>query len=201
MKRKQMVSGILIGALVSFNAQAQNDQSAVDDSQELDIIMTIVDEDDTPEAIFNRIELPPAIVSDVNRRQLSPTDIDPVAPVVENLVEDNLVEEAARTVTESLNDALSSGDIDNIPDDVLETIPDEVIEDLINDSTEDVDGIVDDVTTGTDDTLNNLEKSLTETERLIDDADTLSESAQRAAEDAEQAVDVDGLMEDGVKGL
>jgi ABC-type transporter Mla subunit MlaD len=193
MKPTLLASGILISAMVSWNTHAQTvEQGDNEEQAELDIIMTIVDENDTPDAVFQRIELPPpaATATDIDLPQVEVGDeLEAINQAVDSLTND-----AADTVTETLNDALSSGNIDDLPDDIKETISEDALDDLVNDRSTDIDEAIDD-----------LEDSLKATES-VDDAVNQLDDSLKGLEDAtetNQMIELDKAIEDvgGIEGL
>lgn len=219
MKCKQWASGVLISAVASWGAQAQTAEPGADDQAELDVIMSIVDEDDTPDEVFQRIELPPA-TENVTTPEIQ------LDEEVESITRDlgELVDDATTTVTETLKGALSSGDISEIPDDISETIPDEVIDDLINDSTDEIDGVVDDIddavddlddiddtidpvddtlkgSTGKlDDAIKEVDESVRKTDEIINEMDDISSDAESISNDAD-SIDLDSAIDNVTNGL
>ncbi len=193
MKPTLLASGILISAMVSWNAHAQTvEQGDTEEQAELDIIMTIVDENDTPDAVFQRIELPPATAS-VPDIQLPQVEVVEELEAINQAV-DNLTEDTADTVTETINDALSSGNIDDLPGDIKETISEDVLDDLVDDRSEAIDEAIDDL----DDSLDSTES--------VDEAIDQLDGSLKGVEDAtemEQMIELDEAMETigGVEGL
>lgn len=200
MKIKRLASGVVISAIASWSVHAQAADPDAAGTQELDVIMSVVDEDDTPESVIHRIELPPPTDVDINLNlpETSPADeLDTVDQAVDELVDD-----ATHAVSETLKDRLSSGDIDQLPDDIIETIPDEELENLLNDSTENVDDTLD----GIDDAVDDLNNSLMEAEKMAEELDALSkemEDISEGVEETENSINLDDAVKDieGVNGL
>ena len=98
--------------------------------------MSVVDEDDTPDDVINRIKLPPApeAVVELPDVELPEPPLDRAVDVLEHTSRG-----AAITVTESVNDALSIGDLENLPEDITGVLPEEVIEEVINGTVDDID--------------------------------------------------------------
>ena len=138
---------------------------------ELDIIMSVVEENANPDDVINRIALPPTAPPTVPEPQ-----IELVQPPLERVqnISDEVVEEATSTVTETINDALSSGDLEAIPKDITDALPKEVIDDLIDDLEEIVpldDNTLDSVEAISESISENaIDDSLNEIALPIDDA-------------------------------
>lgn len=118
-------SHILLRTLVLSAFMGTSHLALAQATEELDIEIFIVDEDATPAEVINRIELPEAATVEI---PAAPTD-DPLDEL--NTSTDATLDDATRTVTETINDAISSGDITKLPAEVDELIPDEVIDQII----------------------------------------------------------------------
>lgn len=202
MKKTHLASAILLGATITSGAWAQD--SANSDA-ELDIIMSVVDEDDTPEDVINRIELPPApeAVVELPDVELAEPPLDRAGDILENTTRD-----AATTVTESVNDALSTGDLENLPEDITDALPEEVIEEVIDgavDDIDDVDELIDEVTndameTGADDAIDSALDELEATNELdgtLEELDSLNDSVTEELDDSlDQSGTVDEVLDD-----
>lgn len=139
MKYRYLVSLSLLSVALAHQANAQTRTTATA-TKELDIEMTIVDEHDTPAMVINRIELPPAnnvLIANENDTSAALETTSETSSVEQQL--DDITRSATQTVTETVNDALSSGDLIDLPDDI--NIPDEVIDDLLNDTGEQIDDL------------------------------------------------------------
>lgn len=116
---------------------------AADTSKELDITMTLVEEPTSPTEIINRIPLPPASTSDDltaqgassaasagNLGQTLNNNLDDLSQQLESTTKGAL-DSAADTVTNSLNDTISSGHLDDLPGDVIDKLPETIPGDLL----------------------------------------------------------------------
>lgn len=203
MKITHLASAILLGATITSGAWAQDGANPAANSEaELDIIMSVVDEDDTPEDVINRIELPPApqAVIELPDVELAEPPLDSAGDVLENTTRD-----AATTVTESVNDALSTGDLENLPEDIIDALPEEVIEEVIDgtvDDIDDVDELIDEVTNETmetdaiDSALDELEAT-GELDGTLEELDSLNDSVTEGLDDSlDQSGTVDEALDD-----
>lgn len=202
MKKTHLASAILLSATITSGAWAQDSDPAANSEAELDIIMSVVDEDDTPEDVINRIELPPApeAVVELPDVELAEPPLDRAGDILDNTTRD-----AATTVTESVNDALSTGDLENLPEDITDALPEEVIEEVIDgvvDDIDDVDELIDELTNDTLDTgpidsaLDELEAT-GELNGTVDELDSLNDSVIEPLDDSlDQSGAVDEALDD-----
>ena len=163
MKVPHSISGfalIMMLTLISNNSWAQT-------SKELDITLSIVDEQDSPETIINRIPLPPpsTVISTEESITASSNSNSVVAPVddavetIHNQIE-NTTNEILNTtgdvLTNTLNDTISTGDLESLPKDIIDQLP----EDLPGDLLPPVDDVVDDLTGTPTDVLPDAQDAL-----------------------------------------
>jgi len=129
---------LIIGALVANSLMAGNGWAQT--AKTLDITMTIVDESDSPNEIINRIELPPANTFSLNNSvepSSTATDNSEITNRLDQVQDDvqqatgNLVEGTNEVLTNTINDALSTGDVEQLPGDIIENLPDELPNDLL----------------------------------------------------------------------
>lgn len=188
MKYKYLTSLSLLSIVIASHAEAQTGTTAAA-KKELDIEITIVDEHDTPAMVINRIALPPASSANVatetatSAAQQSTFEAGALSQEL-----DDITSSATQTVTESINDALSSGDLIDIPDDI--EIPGEVIDDLINDTGNEIDDVIDETTTEVSDAIDTLaEDDLTQGL----DAEVPSAEIDSALDDLEASMEIETL--------
>jgi hypothetical protein len=140
---------LLTSALIATGAWGQT-------SKELDITMSIVDENDSPSVVINRIALPPAST------YLAPTlvpglpgstasaagdDLDSLQNTLQQ-TNDKILDSASEVISGSINDAISSGQIQDIPGDIIDNLPDDSLDDLLSLPDDDVpliDDLIDDL--------------------------------------------------------
>lgn len=127
---------LIIGALIANSVIASH--SWAQTGKELDITMTIVDESDSPSVIINRIELPPATA--FTTPAVPPSSLATDANVTDTLdqVQDDLqqvtgdvLDTTSDVLTNTINDTLSTGEIEQLPGDIIDNLPDELPEDLL----------------------------------------------------------------------
>jgi hypothetical protein len=158
--------------LASSNTWAQADK-------ELDITLSIVDEQDSPEAIINRIPLPPpsAVIPTQESVTVSSTansvatQADEAIETLHNHVQDTTnqaLDDASDLLTNTLNDTISTGDLESLPGDIIDKLPEELPDDLLTP----LDDIVDDLTDIPEETLPNATESL---DSAIDDLENTTE--------------------------
>lgn len=115
---------------------AQSDEQAQTLSQpenELDILMMVVNEDDNPDTIINRIFLPPVHIEKIVFEQSEVSDIEARGAQLDS---DELVEAIDQVITDSVSDKIALGEIYDLADDIVDVLPAENIENII-------DGVVD----------------------------------------------------------
>ncbi len=192
MKRTHLASAIMLSAAFSTGAWAQAPSTESD--AELDIIMSVVDEDDTPEDVINRIELPPApeAVVDLPPVPLEEPPLDRAGDLLENTTRD-----AATTVTESVNDALSTGDLESLPKDITDALPEEVIDEVLDEAVDDVDEVIDELTE-TDDDIDSALDELEATSELDSTLDELGTGSELDGAELDSAVEELDSLKDPV---
>ncbi|WP_111642279.1 hypothetical protein [Marinimicrobium alkaliphilum] len=131
MNAKLLVSGLVVVSSVLAGPLAW----AEDD--DLDVIMTIVDEDDSPDDAVQRIALPmPSTRVQPQRDSVEAEELQRVRAVVTRLLQDTDSE-----LSQLINEAIAAGELDRLPDIIIDSLP----EDLINDLTSDVDDLTDEL--------------------------------------------------------
>lgn len=128
---------LIIGALVANGLIASN--SWAQTTKELDITMSIAEESDSPSAIINRIELPPASAyiapetTESTRSTATPDITNALDQVQDDLQQTtgDLLNTTNDVLTNTINDALSSGDLGQLPGDIIDNLPDALPEDLL----------------------------------------------------------------------
>lgn len=154
MKYRYLTSLSLLSIAIAGHAEAQTGTTATG-KKELDIEITIVDENDTPSMVINRITLPP--VNSANIATETTTSATQESTLESGALEqelDDITSSTTQAVTESINDALSSGELIDVPKDI--GIPDEVIDDLINDTGDAIDDVIGDTATEVNDAIDSL---------------------------------------------
>ena len=148
--------------------------------KELDITLSIVDEQEAPEAIINRIPLPPptaslpAIESPVDIGSRTTTGIaDTPQQAVEQLQEqvqtttNQILNNTGDVLTNSINDVISSGGLEQLPGDIIDKLPDTLPDDLLPAP---IDTIIDDLT-NTDSALPSVESAIDGLEQSAPDVE------------------------------
>lgn len=130
-------------------------QSQTQSEQELDVMMGVVGEDDSADDVVNRIELPaPQTGVQLERGvngTVDPQELERVKAVVNELLQDT-----DSTLNNAVNDALSSGDIEKLPQVIKDNLPEELVDELDSDVDDLTDELVDDLDTGADDLTGDL---------------------------------------------
>lgn len=141
MKGKLLVSSALLGALVSTSPAvwAQDDRD-----EELDVIMDVVGEDEEPDDVVRRIELPAPETSEQTqvgaRGAIDPRELERVKNLVNELLQDT-----DSTLNNAINDAIAAGELDRLPDIIRDNLPEDLVEDLSSDVEELTDQVADDL--------------------------------------------------------
>lgn len=132
-----IMSAFIANGLLASSVLGQTDK-------ELDITMSIVDETESPAAIINRIELPPASAfvppPAVNEPVVDAAVVD--ATVVDGSALDQIQDDLQNTtgdllnttgdvLTNTINDALSGGDPTQLPGEIIDNLPDGLPDDLL----------------------------------------------------------------------
>ena len=143
MNYKSITTATLLCAAISSGAAAQESAQATanhSSEAELDLLMIVVDESDTPTTVVNRIPLPPAIVEEI-----ALPEVELEEPALDNVQEtvDNIASETTTAVTEAVNDIISSGSLDSLPDDITGVIPAEDIGDAVGEAIEGIEDVID----------------------------------------------------------
>ena len=180
MKLQYEIIGIALTLfLANSNTWAQADK-------ELDITLSIVNEQDSPEAIINRIPLPPpsAVIPTQESITASSTGNSVVTPaddaieILHNQVQDTtnqVLDSAGDVLTNTLNDTISTGDLESLPGDIIDKLPEELPDDLLTP----VDDIVDDLTGTADEALPSTEESLDSAIDELENPTTLPDSIEQ----------------------
>lgn len=165
MNYKSITTATLLCAAISSGAAAQESAQATanhSSEAELDLLMMVVDESDTPTTVVNRIPLPPAIVEEI-----ALPEVELEEPALDNVQEtvDNIASETTTAVTEAVNDIISSGSLDSLPDDITGVIPAEDIGDAVGEAIEGIEDVIDldesvNIDTEINSAIDDLESSL-----------------------------------------
>lgn len=139
---------LLTSALIATGAWGQT-------HKELDITMSIVEEQDTPGVVLNRIALPPPAPG-FDPALPIPATADPIlGNALDGLSDqlhqttDSVLDSAAEIITSTINDSISLGDLENLPGDIVDKLPVDIIDDLLPLPIDDVlpiDGLLNDLT-------------------------------------------------------
>ena len=131
---------LIIGALIANGLIASN--SWAQTSKELDITMSIAEESDSPSAIINRIELPPvsAFIAPVTTETptsaavTTATDatnaLDQVQDDLQNVTGD-VLDTTNEVLTNTINDVIGTGDLEQLPGDIIDQLPELLPDDLL----------------------------------------------------------------------
>ncbi|ABD81628.1 hypothetical protein [Saccharophagus degradans] len=165
MNYKSITTATLLCAAISSGAVAQESAQATanhSSEAELDLLMMVVDESDTPTTVVNRIPLPPAIVEEI-----ALPDVELEEPALDNVQEtvDSIASETTTAVTEAVNDIISSGSLGSLPDDITDAIPAEDIGDAVGEAIEGIEDVIDldesvNIDTEINSAIDDLESSL-----------------------------------------
>lgn len=165
MNYKSITTATLLCAAISSGAAAQESAQATanhSSEAELDLLMMVVDESDTPTTVVNRIPLPPAIVEEI-----ALPEVELEEPALDNVQEtvDSIASETTTAVTEAVNDIISSGSLDSLPDDITGVIPAEDIGDAVGEAIEGIEDVIDldesvNIDTEINSAIDDLESSL-----------------------------------------
>ncbi|MBU2986494.1 hypothetical protein KO528_14115 [Saccharophagus degradans] len=169
MNYKSITTATLLCAAISSGAAAQESAQATanhSSEAELDLLMMVVDESDTPTTVVNRIPLPPAIVEEI-----ALPEVELEEPALDNVQEtvDSIASETTTAVTEAVNDIISSGSLDSLPDDITGVIPAEDIGDAVGEAIDGIEDVID-----LDDSVN----IDTEISSAIDDLESSLDAAE-----------------------
>jgi hypothetical protein len=155
---------MLLRAVIMGSVMCSGHLALAQGAEELDLDIYVVGEDATPAEVINQIPLP------------SPPTADIPPPVVDERLEElntttgTTLDDTTRTVTETINDAISSGDITKLPPEVDDLIPDEVIDRIIEGTG--IDLPIDLTPTDTlDDTVDSVRDTVPDLPAQIDDID------------------------------
>lgn len=166
-------ASILCAAISTSGAYAQAETAAngeVDSEAELDLLMMVVDEDDTPATVVNRIQLPPAEPEQIALPEVQ-LEANPMDTVEQSV--DTLTEQTATAVTESVNDLISSGDLTDLPGDITEGLPAEDIEGIVGGVVDDIEEVIElESTTRLDSSLESELDIRSDIDSAIDDLDS-----------------------------
>lgn len=143
--------GLTLIALLSVSGLAYSEPA------ELDLTITLMQPGETPEGFINRIELPPL---DAIVEPAITVEQEGVLGIVTTDVDD-LTQEVQQTINTAVTDAISAGDVSQLPasvvellaDDVVIEVPDEVIDELVDELVDDLVDEFDDVDTAIDDVI------------------------------------------------
>lgn len=174
MKALNTISTLMLITLISIS-----NGSWAQAAKELDITLSIVDEQDSPETIINRIPLPPpstvipsedsVVASSTSNTLVAPVDeaIETIHNQVENTT--NQVLDTTRDVlTNKLNDTISVGNLDALPSDIIDKLPQDLPDDILTPA----DDLIDDLGKAANNNLANPQESL---DSAIDELEAPSE--------------------------
>jgi len=109
--------------------------------KELDITMSLVEGTSSPDDIINRIPLPPPAAAEVSNLSASSAAAPEVLKPLNNRLDElsgqvestagAVVNSATESLTNSLNDTISSGHLEDLPGDVIDQLPDTLPDDLL----------------------------------------------------------------------
>jgi hypothetical protein len=199
MKLQYKIIGVVLTALLASNI------TWAEADKELDITLSIVDEQDSPDTIINRIPLPPpsavipaqeSITASSNGNSVV-TPADEAIEILHDQVQDTanqVLDTAGDVLTNTLNDTISTGDLESLPGDIIDKLPEELPDDLLTPA----DDIVDDLTGTADEALPSTEESL---ESAIDDLEntpTLPDSIEQNLPITEPLIPDAGIAPDAL---
>lgn len=127
MKFTQLASVALISSVLATTAWGQT-------GKELDITLSIVDEQDSPDAIINRIQLPPVTAVATSEMNSNSSSSESIEATLNNLrsTSDKLLDDAGQVLSDSVSDAIGTGDLGNLPGDIIEALPDDLLDDVVD---------------------------------------------------------------------
>lgn len=199
MKLQYKIIGVVLTVLLASNT------TWAEADKELDITLSIVDEQDSPDTIINRIPLPPpsAVIpaqESITASSNGNSVITPADEAIETLhdqVQDTanqVLDTAGDVLTNTLNDTISTGDLESLPGDIIDKLPEELPDDLLTP----VDDIVDDLTGTADEALPSTEESLDSAIDDLENTPTLPDSIEQNLPITEPLIPDAGIAPDAL---